>query len=64
MRFIYRLEGKAKVVSIPPIIKTDLPDKVEISATPLVSDYPPLSDYKPNSQHESEKPGKTGDRKL
>jgi hypothetical protein len=27
------------------------PDKVEISATPLDSDYPPLSDYKPNSQH-------------
>lgn len=51
MRFIYRLEGKAKVVSIPPTIKTDLPDKVEISATPLDSDYPPLSDYKPNSQH-------------
>jgi TonB family protein len=50
MRFIYRLEGKAKFVSIPPIIRTDLPDKVEISATPLVSDYPPLSEYKPNFQ--------------
>jgi TonB family protein len=51
VRFIYRLEGKAKVVSIPPIIKADLPDQVEVSATPLVSDYPPLSEYKPNSQH-------------
>ena len=51
IRFIYRLEGKAKFVSIPPIIRTDLPDHVEISATPLASDYPPLSEYKPNSQH-------------
>jgi TonB family protein len=62
MRFIYRLEGKAKFVAIRPTIRTDLPDQVEISATPLESDYPPLSDYKPNSQHESQKPGKTGDR--
>jgi TonB family protein len=50
IRFIYRLEGKAKFVSIRPIIRADLPDEVEISATPLISDYPPLSDYKPNSQ--------------
>lgn len=51
IRFIYRLQGKAKFVSIPPIIRTDLPDQLEISATPLASDYPPLSEYKPNSPH-------------
>jgi hypothetical protein len=37
--FVYKLEGKPMVVAVNPTIQTSLPDRVEISATPLVSDY-------------------------
>ena len=47
IRYVYKLEGKPKAVAIQPVIRTFLPDRIEISAVPLVSDYPPLTDYKP-----------------
>jgi len=50
IRYVYKLEGKPKVVAIAPVIRTFLPDRVEISAVPLVSDYPPLEEYKPTSK--------------
>ena len=50
IQYTYKLEGKPKVVAIEPVIKTFLPDRVEISAVPLVSDYPPLEEYKPTSR--------------
>ena len=50
IRYVYKLEGKPKVVAIEPVIKTLLPDQIEISAVPLVSDYPPLEEYKPTSK--------------
>jgi hypothetical protein len=50
IRYVYKLEGKPKVVAIEPVIRTFLPDRVEISAVPLISDYPPLEEYKPTSK--------------
>jgi hypothetical protein len=45
IQYVYKLDGKATVVAPVPIVKTFLPDRIEISATPLVSDYPPLESY-------------------
>lgn len=50
IRYVYKLEGKPKFVAITPVIRTFLPDRVEISAVPLVSDYPPMEEYKPTSK--------------
>ena len=41
--YVYRLEGKPLVVAIQAHVRTYLPDRIEIIAAPLVSDYPPLS---------------------
>jgi hypothetical protein len=41
LEYVYKLEGKPLAVAPNPVIKTFLPDRIEISATPLVSDYPP-----------------------
>ena len=49
IRYIYKLDGKPKTVAYRPTIKTSLPDEIDISAVPLVSDYPPLENYKPTS---------------
>jgi hypothetical protein len=39
IQYVYRLEGKpAPVVIEPPIVKTNLPDRIEIIATPYYSD--------------------------
>jgi len=46
VQYIYKLEGKPVVVAVPPTVRTFLPDRVEITATPLVTDYPPLQDYR------------------
>lgn len=46
IRYVYRLEGKAKAVAYNPTIRTFLPDRIEISAAPLFSDYPPPQEYK------------------
>lgn len=40
LEYVYKLEGKPMIVAPNAVIKTFLPDRVEISATPLVSDYP------------------------
>lgn len=45
--YVYKLEGNPLVVAVPPRIKTFLPDRIEIIATPLRSDYPPPESYKP-----------------
>jgi hypothetical protein len=50
IQYVYKLEGKPKVVALQPVIKTFLPDRIEISAVPLVSDYPPIEEYKPRSK--------------
>ena len=42
LEYVYKLEGKPFVVALKPVVKTFLPDRVEVSATPLVSDYPPV----------------------
>jgi TonB family protein len=47
IQYVYKLEGKPLVVAPNPIIKTFLPDRIEIVAVPLVSDYPSLEEYKP-----------------
>jgi TonB-like protein len=47
MQYVYKLEGKPMVVALPPIVKTFLPDRIEIFAVPLVSDYPPIEQYRP-----------------
>jgi TonB family protein len=41
LEYVYKLEGKPLAVAPNPVIKTFLTDRIEISATPLVSDYPP-----------------------
>lgn len=48
IRYVYKLEGKPKFVAIYPVIRTSLPDRIEISAVPLVSDYPPVEEYNPS----------------
>ena len=45
--YVYKLEGKSQLVAYEPTVKTFLPGKIEISATPLVSDYPPIEKAKP-----------------
>ena len=47
IQYVYILVGDPKTVAYPPAIKTYLPDRIEIRAVPLVSDYPPLDKYKP-----------------
>jgi hypothetical protein len=47
LEYVYKLNGKPMVVASNPVIKTFLPDRIEISASPLVSDYPPLKEDKP-----------------
>ena len=47
IEYVYKLEGKPKFVAFPAVIKTSLPDRIEITAVPLESDYPPIEDYKP-----------------
>jgi hypothetical protein len=44
LEYVYKLQGKPKFVSLAPVIKTFLPDRIEISATPVVSDYPTVKD--------------------
>jgi hypothetical protein len=46
LEYVYKLDGKPMVVAPNPIIKTYLPDRIEISATPLASDYPSSKEYK------------------
>lgn len=42
--FEYKLRGNASFVDSPPMIETDnLPDRIEIFARPLVSDYQPAT---------------------
>lgn len=43
----YVLRGKPLTVAVPPTVRTFLPDRVEITAVPLESDYPPASSYTP-----------------
>jgi hypothetical protein len=50
IQYTYKLEGKPKVVALTPVLKTFLPDRVEITAVPLVSDYPPIEEYRPVSK--------------
>ena len=47
IQYVYKLTGKPLAVVLEPTIRTFLPDRVEISATPMVSDYPPIEDAKP-----------------
>jgi TonB family protein len=51
IQYVYRLEGKPLAVVItPPVVKTFLPDRIEISAVPFVSDTSrPLVDRKPST---------------
>lgn len=50
IQFTYVLEGKATVVAPRPTVRTFLPDRIEVQAVPLVSDYSPIEDYKPLPQ--------------
>jgi hypothetical protein len=44
--FEFRLRGKPSFVDTPAlIVKNNLPDRIEIIARPLASDYPPLGQY-------------------
>ena len=47
VQYAYKLEGKPQIVGYEPTVKTFLPDRIEISATPLVSDYPQIEEVKP-----------------
>ena len=47
IQYIYKLEGEPKVAAFYPTVKTFLPDRIEVSAGPLISDYPSLEQYKP-----------------
>ena len=47
IQYVYKLEGKPKAVAYPPVIHTFLPDRIEVTAVPLFSDYPPLDKYNP-----------------
>ncbi len=38
IQYVYKLEGKPVAVITEPVVKTFLPDRVEISAVPFVSD--------------------------
>jgi TonB family protein len=38
--YVYKLQGKPKVVVAPPMVNTDLPDRIEIIATPYFDDNP------------------------
>lgn len=43
----YVLRGKPLIVAAPSTVRTFLPDRVEITAVPLESDYPPATSYTP-----------------
>jgi TonB family protein len=45
--YVYSLTGKPIFVAIRPTVRTFLPDRIEIVATPLASDYPLSDAYKP-----------------
>jgi TonB family protein len=45
--YVYSLTGKPLFVEHPPVVRTFLPDRVEIIATPLVSDNLPVGALKP-----------------
>lgn len=45
IQYVYKLDGNKTVIAFRPTVRTFLPDRIEISATPLVSDYPPLESY-------------------
>ena len=47
IEYVYKLEGKPLVIALSPAIKTHLPDRIEISAVPMVSDYPVSESHKP-----------------
>jgi TonB family protein len=44
--YVYKLEGKPIFVAHPPRVRTFLPDRVEIVASPLASDYGPIIEDK------------------
>jgi|SRR5579859_227457 len=44
--YVYKLEGKPVTVASRPIVRTFLPNRLEVIATPLVSDYPPIENYR------------------
>ncbi|HLW54255.1 MAG TPA: energy transducer TonB [Candidatus Angelobacter sp.] len=44
IQYVYKLEGQPQAVAITPVLRTFLPDKVEIRAAPLGSDYPPIQE--------------------